>query len=137
MKKTLEVVGAIIVKDGRILAVKRGANKNLQVAYKYEFAGGKIEQGESKKEALIRELREEMSMEIEPIKEFCDVVYEYEDVFVHLYVFLCRALSDFVLKEHIDSKWLLQKELFDVEWAPADYDILKKLQKADFSQYGL
>lgn len=137
MKKTLQVVGAIIVKDGRILAVKRGASKNPQVAYRYEFAGGKIEEGESKEKALIRELREEMNCDIEPIKEFCQVTYEYGEYIVNLTVFLCRALSGFVLKEHIDSKWLSQQEIFSVDWAPADYDILKRLEVTDFAEYGL
>lgn len=137
MKKTLEVVGAIIVKDNKILAVKRGANKNGEVAYKYEFAGGKVEPGESKAQALKRELLEEMSCDIEPVEEFCDVMHEYDDVFVHLTVFLCKALSDFVLKEHIDSKWLSKGELFSVEWAPADYDILKKLSSTEFAEHGV
>lgn len=130
MKKTLEVVGAIIVDGDKILAVKRGANKNPKVAYKYEFAGGKVEQGESKEQALVRELKEEMDCDIQPIKEFCDVLHEYDDVFVHLTVFVSQALSGFTLKEHIDSKWLTKDELFSVEWAEADYSILKKLQEA-------
>lgn len=137
MKKTLEVVGAVIVENGKILAVKRGFNKNSEVAYKYEFAGGKVEQGESKSQALKRELLEEMSCEIQPLEQFCDVTYEYADVFVHLTVFLCKALSGFTLKEHIDYKWLDKDELFSVEWAPADHDILKKLRSVDFREYGL
>ena len=70
MKNTLEVVGAVIVDGDKILAVKRGANKNPKVAYKYEFAGGKVEQGESKEQALVRELKEEMDCDIQPLKEF-------------------------------------------------------------------
>ena len=129
MKKTLQVVGAIIVKDGRILAVKRGENKNKAVAYKYEFAGGKIEQGETPQQALKRELLEEMNYDIEVGEEFMSVTYEYDDVFVNLHTYLCKPLSDsYTLKEHIDEKWLLPSELFSVEWAPADLDIISALQ---------
>ncbi|MDE5755539.1 MAG: (deoxy)nucleoside triphosphate pyrophosphohydrolase [Clostridia bacterium] len=128
MKKTLQVVGAIIVKDGRILAVKRGENKNKAVAFKYEFPGGKIEQGETPQQALKRELLEEMNYDIEVGEEFMSVSYEYDDVIVNLHTYLCRPLSDsYTLNEHIDDKWLLPKELMSIEWAPADYDIIATL----------
>ena len=94
MKKTLQVVGAIIIKDGRILAVKRGENKNKAVAFKYEFAGGKIEQGETPQQALKRELLEEMYYDVEVGEEFMSVTYEYDDVFVNLRTYLCKPISD-------------------------------------------
>ena len=132
MKKTLQVVGAIIVKDGKILAVKRGANKNQAVAYKYEFVGGKIEEGETPKAALKREVFEEMDYDVEVGEKFMEVLYEYDDVFVNLQTYLCKPLSEhYVLKEHIDHKWLSQSDLFSVEWAPADLDIISKLQDLD------
>ena len=134
MKKTLQVVGAIIIKDGKILAVKRGANKNSAVAYRYEFVGGKIEAGETPEVALKREVFEEMDYDVQVGEEFMAVTYEYEDVFVHLRAYFCKPLSEkFVLKEHIDCKWLSQDELFSVDWAPADTDILCKLQNSDLS----
>ena len=133
MKKTLQVVGAIIVKDGRILAVKRGENKNKEVAFKYEFPGGKIEQGETPERALKRELIEEMNYDIEVGEEFKSVTYEYDDVIVNLHTYLCVPLSDtYTLNEHIDEKWLLPSQLFEVEWAPADINILKELSKKEF-----
>ena len=133
MKKTLQVVGAIIVKDGRILAVKRGENKNKAVAFKYEFAGGKIEQGETPQQALKRELLEEMNYDIQVGEEFMSVTYEYDDVFVNLHTYLCKPISNtYTLKEHIDEKWLLPSELFSVEWAPADFDIIFNLSKKQF-----
>ena len=128
MKKTLQVVGAIIVKDGRILAVKRGANKNSAVAYKYEFVGGKIEEGETPEVALKREVFEEMDYDVEVGDKFMQVLYEYDDVFVNLLTYFCKPLSEhYVLKEHIDCKWLLPSRLFSVEWAPADISILREL----------
>ena len=130
MKKTLQVVGAIVIKDGRILAVKRGENKNKAVAYRYEFPGGKIEQGESPSQALKRELIEEMNYDIEVGEKFMSVSYEYDDVIVNLHTYLCRPLSDaYTLNEHIDEKWLLPNELLSVEWAPADIEIISRLQK--------
>ena len=135
MKKTLQVVGAIIVNDGKILAVKRGANKNQAVAYKYEFVGGKIEEGETPEIALKREVFEEMDYDVEVGEKFMEVLYEYDDVFVNLQTYLCKPLSEhYILKEHIDHKWLSQSKLFSVEWAPADLDIISKLQDFKFSK---
>ena len=135
MKKTLQVVGAIIVNDGKILAVKRGANKNQAVAYKYEFVGGKIEEGETPEIALKREVSEEMDYDVEVGEKFMEVLYEYDDVFVNLQTYLCKPLSEhYILKEHIDHKWLSPDELFSVEWAPADLDIISKLQDFKFSK---
>ncbi len=130
MKKTLYVVGAIIIKNGKILAVKRGESKNKAVAYKYEFVGGKIEEGESPQVALKREVREEMNYEVEVGQRFMQEVYEYEDVFVNLQTYFCRPLSEkYELKEHLDGKWLAPEELFSVEWAPADYNMISQLTK--------
>ena len=104
IKKTLYVVGAIVVQNGRILAVKRGASKNAEVAYKYEFVGGKIEEGESPEAALKREALEEMDYSIEIVDPFMRSVYEYKDVIVDLMTFICKPLSQsFVLNEHVDS----------------------------------
>ncbi|MDE7191903.1 MAG: (deoxy)nucleoside triphosphate pyrophosphohydrolase [Clostridia bacterium] len=133
MKKVLQVVGAIIINDGRILAVKRGENKNKAVAFKYEFPGGKIEQGETPEQALKRELFEEMNYDIDVGGKYMSVSYEYDDVIVNLHTYLCKPLSDcYTLNEHIDDKWLLPKDLFSVEWAPADYDIISDLSKRQF-----
>ena len=133
IKNTLYVVGAIVVQNGSILAVKRGASKNAEVAYKYEFVGGKIEEGESPEAALKREALEEMDYSIEIVDPFMRSVYEYKDVIVDLMTFICKPLSQsFVLNEHVDSKWLLPEELFSVEWAPADRDILQALSAVKF-----
>ena len=130
MKKVLQVVGAIVIKDGRILAVKRGENKNKAVAFKYEFPGGKIGQGETPEVALKRELVEEMNYDIEVGEKFASVSYEYDDVIVNLHTYLCKPLSDtYTLNEHIDEKWLFPKDLTSIEWAPADIGIIKALSK--------
>ncbi len=127
MKKELDVVGAIFIENNRVFAVKRGEAKNRAVAYKYEFAGGKIELGESGEEALIREIKEELSLDIEVIKPFQVVRYEYELYFVTLHTYLCKMLSSFTLKEHIEYKWIPINSLDPLEWAPADEVIINRL----------
>lgn len=127
MKKELEVVGAIFIENNKLFAVKRGEAKNPAVAYKYEFAGGKIEKGESGKEAIVREIKEELSLNIEVLEEFHSVRYEYEPYFVTLHTYLCKMLSDFTLKEHIEYKWIPIDKLDPTEWAPADDIILEKI----------
>lgn len=127
MKKELEVVGAVFIENDKIFAVKRGEAKNPAVAYKYEFAGGKIESGESGEVALIREIKEELSLDIEVIKPLRKVRYEYELYFVNLQTYLCKMLSAFTLKEHIEYKWIPIDEINPNEWAPADEVILKDI----------
>lgn len=127
MKKELEVVGAIFIENNKLFAVKRGEAKNPAVAYKYEFAGGKIEKGEGGKEAIVREIKEELSLDIEVLEEFQTVRYEYEPYFVTLHTYLCKMLSDFTLKEHIEYKWIPIDKLDPTEWAPADDIILEKI----------
>lgn len=127
MKKELEVVGAIFIDNNKVFAVKRGEAKNPAVAFKYEFAGGKIEAGESGEDAIIREIKEELSLDIEVIKPFKVVRYEYELYYVTLHTYLCKMLSSFTLKEHIEYKWIPIDKLEPSEWAPADEVILDKI----------
>lgn len=79
MKKHLEVVGAVIVREGRVLAAKRGESKFAYVAHKYEFAGGKIEPGESRESALVREIKEELCADIRILRPFLTLEHEYPD----------------------------------------------------------
>ena len=95
MKKHLEVVGAVFVQKGRVLAAKRGESKYAYVAHKYEFAGGKIEPGESPEQALVREIKEELCADIRIIQPFMTLEHEYPDFTITLYTFLCEFVSDF------------------------------------------
>jgi len=132
MKKTLNVVGAIFLKDGKIFYAKRGQAKNPEVAYKYEFVGGKVEAGETPEEALLRELKEEMDLSAVVKKHFYTVTHEYSLYVVVLNVYLCEMLSDYKLKEHIEAGWIPVADLDPTLWAPADEDILNAVKDIKF-----
>ncbi|MRI84450.1 NUDIX domain-containing protein [Aerococcaceae bacterium WS4759] len=134
MKKIIKVVGAILIKEGRILCAQRGGEKSLP--FLWEFPGGKIEQGESPHQALIRELSEELLIEVELEATIFDAVsYEYDFGMVNLTTIIGKLKSgEPVLTEHQEIRWLSPEELFEVEWAPADIPIVKKLSKMHFNQ---
>src|SRR5699024_116558 len=128
MKKNIYVVGAVIVKNGKIFCAQRGRDKSL--VEMWEFPGGKIEEGETPEEALKREILEEMKCEIEVGKKLEHTVYEYDFGIVHLTTYYSRIISGKpVLTEHIQAKWLEANELHSLEWAPADIPAIDKLAK--------
>lgn len=131
MKKEIHVVGAIIIKNGKVLCCQRGPERSL--ANLWEFPGGKIEKNETKVQALRRELIEELRIQVsiqEEAFEFCR--YEYDFGFVNLTTFICRLdEGEPQLTEHIQVKWLLPSELETVEWAPADIPTVEKLVNYD------
>lgn len=124
MKPRLNVVGAAIIKEGKLLALRR-AHGNESIIHKFEFVGGKIEEGETPEEALTRECMEELSLETEVGALLNTVEYEYPDNTIVLSVYFVRPLSDFVLKEHEESKWLDPSEIDPDDWAPADGQFLQ------------
>lgn len=129
--KQVEVVAAIIQHNDKILCVQRGENKLPYISKKYEFPGGKIEQGESREETIKREIREELNMEISVIKEFMTVNHEYPDFFLIMHSFICTCENTGItLTEHIDYKWLSKNEMEHLDWAAADTPIVKELSKA-------
>lgn len=128
MKKHLQVVGAVFLKDGEILAARRGNSKFAYVAHKYEFAGGKIEEGESPEQALVREIREELCADVRVDDPFLSLDYEYPDFSISLQLFYCTFLSPFQITEHESLNWLPIKELDEEEWAPADIPAVRKLK---------
>lgn len=127
--KQIHVVGAILVDQGKILCAKRGPGRAL--ANLWEFPGGKIETGESPREALQREIQEELQVVVKVAKEaFETTSYSYDFGVVHLTTFLCRLESGVPqLTEHVDLKWLAPAELMTVTWAPADIPAVEKLQE--------
>lgn len=125
--KKLNVVGAIIIENERLFSAKRGESKNPEVAYKYEFVGGKIEPNESAIDAIVREVKEEMNLDIEVIRPFMTIVHNYAMYEVTLTAFLCNRLSDYTAKEHIAVDWLSRDNLIISDWAPADEPILQSL----------
>ena len=126
--KQIEVVAAVIIFENKILCVQRSENKFEYISKKYEFPGGKIELGESKEEALKREIKEELKMEINIDREFLSVNHQYPDFNLNMYSFLCSCIDySLTLTEHIDFKWLNKDELSELDWAAADIPIVNKL----------
>ena len=124
--KTIEVAAAIIVKDNRIFATQRGYGEFKDG---WEFPGGKIEPGESAQEALVREIREELDVDIRVEKLLETVEYDYPEFHLTMHCFICELLSeDIVLKEHEDARWLKKDELDSVPWLPADITIIEKIK---------
>ncbi len=120
--KTVKVVAAIIIEEGRVFATQRGYG-----AYKgsWEFPGGKVEPGENPGEALAREIREELDTEIEVGELFDTVEYDYPEFHLSMDCFLCRVTAgDLVLKEHEAARWLTSETIDSVEWLPADLGLV-------------
>ena len=123
--KTIEVAAAIIVKDNRIFATQRGYGEFKDG---WEFPGGKIEPGESAQEALVREIREELDVDIRVGKLLETVEYDYPEFHLTMHCFICELLSEeIVLKEHEDARWLKEEELDTVDWLPADVGVIGKI----------
>ena len=132
MKKDIHVVGAVITEGGKILCAQRGATKTL--AYKWEFPGGKIEQGETPEAALIRELQEEMECEISVGEKIDYTVYEYDFGIVHLTTYYCKVTAgELKNTEHEAIRWMSPQDLNTLDWAPADKPAISKIM-ADFKR---
>ena len=123
--KTVKVVAAIIIDGNKVFATQRGYGEFKDG---WEFPGGKVEEGETPQEALVREIREELDTEIEVGEHLDTVEYDYPKFHLSMDCFICTIKSgDLVLKEHEAAKWLTGKELNEVEWLEADKSILKYL----------
>jgi 8-oxo-dGTP diphosphatase len=128
MKKHYTVSAAIIVENKKILCVQRNKGKYDYISYKYEFPGGKLEEGENEEDALKREIGEELDLVIDVAEKFLVVTHEYLDFNLTMHSYLCKANTEkLVLKEHIDAKWLYKNELIELDWAAADLPIISKL----------
>ena len=124
--KTIEVVAAVIIKDGKVFATQRGYG---QWKDWWEFPGGKIEPGECPQEALVREIREELDAEIEVGGLLETVEWDYPDFHLTMHCFICRLLSDSLhLNEHEDATWLTRETLDSVQWLPADRGVVGKIR---------
>lgn len=120
--KSIEVVAAVIERDGKIFATQRGYGE-----YKdwWEFPGGKIEPGETQCEALKREIMEELNTEINIDKFLLTINYDYPNFHLTMHCFLCSMMSgNLELLEHENARWLSPSELKSVEWLPADIEVL-------------
>ena len=121
------MVAAVIHDGGRILATQRGYGEFKD---KWEFPGGKVEAGESREEALRREIREELDTEINIGKLLCTVEYDYPAFHLTMHCYLCSVVSGtLVLKEHESARWLSADGLESVDWLPADLQILPLIKE--------
>jgi 8-oxo-dGTP diphosphatase len=126
--KKVEVVAGVIFCADEVLCVQRPQNKLHYISEKFEFPGGKIEEGETKEEALHRELSEELNLSIKIKTFFLTVVHPYPDFELTMHSFICEVDSkDVTLNEHIDQKWLKINALNQLDWAAADVPIVDKL----------
>ena len=124
-KKTIEVVAAIIIRDGKLFATQRGYGEWKDW---WEFPGGKIEPEESQEDALKREIREELATEIEVGTLLSTIEYDYPKFHLTMHCYLCTIISGGLsLLEHEDARWLTTDELDSVKWLPADKDVIEKL----------
>ena len=126
--KVTEVVAALIWDGKRFMICQRPAHKARGLLW--EFVGGKVERGETKEDALIRECREELDILISVRDIFMDVIHEYPDLTVHLTLFNARIAEGIPKKlEHNDIRWITTEEISEYEFCPADEEILQKLIK--------
>ena len=123
-----EVVAALIWDGDRFMACQRPAHKAR--ALLWEFVGGKVEAGETKEEALIRECQEELGITVAVEDVFMEVTHEYPDLTVHLTLFNARIAEGVPRKlEHNDIRWITVEEIDDFAFCPADVEILERLKK--------
>lgn len=125
--KEIKVVAAIIQKENKILATKRGYGEFINM---WEFPGGKIESGETKEQALIREIKEELNIEINVDKFAIDIEYQYPNFYLFMSCFMCSIKEGSIeLLEHNDGKWITKEELNTLNWLPADIDAVNYLKE--------
>jgi len=129
MKKHIRVAAALIFENGKVFATKRGNSPFAYVAHKYEFPGGKIEEGERGEDAVKRELKEELDMEVSVGGLYASHPHEYPDFIITLYLYECEMRSAFTLKEHESWRFFAPQELNTEEWAPADADIILGIKR--------
>ena len=125
--KTVRVVAAIIIENGKVFATQRGYGEFKDG---WEFPGGKIEPGETPEEAIVREIKEELDTEVEVIELLDTVEYDYPNFHLSMGCFICKIKSgDLVLKEHEAAKWLTKDTLGSLEWLPADMGLVGESEK--------
>lgn len=128
MAKSINVVGAVILKDDLVLCAQRSESGALPGLW--EFPGGKIELNESMQEALRREIQEELACEIAVKSEIASTIHQYDFGVVSLTTFYCDLVSGTpTASEHASIIWLTPEALFTLEWAPADIPAVSQIQK--------
>lgn len=131
--KTIEVVAAIIKHGNEIFTTCRGYGEFENM---WEFPGGKIEPGETRKEALIREIKEELELDINVSKYVTTIDYDYSNFHLTMYCFLCDVCGGKLhLNAHNEVRWVPLHELGKLNWVPADVLVVEKLKKLENAEY--
>ncbi|MDQ0246157.1 8-oxo-dGTP diphosphatase [Bacillus fengqiuensis] len=127
MKKTVKVVGAVSINEqGEILCALR--SPQMSQPNLWEFPGGKIEEGESPEESLVREIKEELGCTVEVYELIEDIVHEYPNIIVQLLTYKTKIVEGTpTAKEHAELKWVTLDELKSLQWAPADIPTVETL----------
>lgn len=121
----INVTCAIIENEDRVLVVQRSAKMTLPL--KWEFPGGKIEDGESEKECIVREIKEELNLDIRVLKKLNNSVFDYPNISIELIPFVAIQTNDeILLSEHIAYKYMSKNDLLNLDWAEADIPIVKE-----------
>ena len=124
----LQVVAALIWREDKFLICQRPKDKKR--ALLWEFVGGKVEAGETKQQALVRECQEELAITVKVNDVFCQVSHDYPDVTVNLTLFNAEIASgEPQMLEHNDMRWIAPSEIDNYEFCPADEDILTKIKE--------
>ncbi|MCR4031862.1 MULTISPECIES: (deoxy)nucleoside triphosphate pyrophosphohydrolase [Flavobacterium] len=130
MSELIHVTCAIILKDNKILVTQR--SDKMKLPLKWEFPGGKIEKNESEIDCIIREIKEEINVEVEILKRLTNNNYDYGTFKICLIPFLANYISgEIILAEHKDYKLLDKSELLNLDWAEADLPIVEELLKLE------
>lgn len=128
--KTIEVVAAIVIHEGKVLCVQRGESKLDYISKKFEFPGGKLEANETLEQALTREMAEELKMFVTVERLFLTVKHSYPDFNLIMHSFICQTNSrQLTLTEHLQALWLGIDELDILDWAAADIPIVEQLKE--------
>ena len=126
--KITEVVAALIWQGEQFMICQRPAHKARGLLW--EFVGGKVESGETKEQALIRECREELAVTVSVGEIFMDVTHEYPDLTVHLTLFNAKIVEGKPqMLEHNDIRWITPREIPDYDFCPADVEILSEIRR--------
>lgn len=124
--KTIKVVAAVIRKDNLIFATQRGYGEFKD---KWEFPGGKIEENETKEEALAREIKEELNASISIDSFIKQIEYDYPSFHLVMDVYFCHLNNPHIeLIEAENAKWLKIEEIYDLDWLPADFELLQYIK---------
>lgn len=130
MKEVRTVAGVIKNENGEILCTLRDKGKYEYVSFKWEFPGGKIEEGETNEQTLTRELREELDIEVKIDKFFYQVEHDYPDFHLSMALYECSLISkDIKMNVHKGMKWLLPQDMMTLDWAEADIPVAELIYK--------